>query len=164
MTNPAQEETIWLRGENGVVFEQRLPLTEGFADRITKGYMARVANAAGEPYVEHVPAPEPAQAGPGVPADPTAPPATSGDPDVPPPASTGPVPITGPTAPSPPDLKKDLKPTFVGYAVRHVVKPDGSRWTPDEGDAATKHDLADAIAAWAARVGVTFLDAPAGGA
>jgi hypothetical protein len=151
----AQEETIWLRGENGIVFEQRLPLTEGFADRITKGYMSRVANAAGDPYVEHAAPPAPAPAGPGAPADPTAPPAT--------PVSTGPVPFTGPTAPNPPDLKKDRKADFVGYVVRYVVKPDGSRWTPDEGDAATKHDLHDAIAAWATRTGVSYLDA-AGGA
>jgi hypothetical protein len=146
------------------VFEQRIPLTEGFADRITKGYIARVANAAGDPYVEHVATPEPAPAGAGAPADSTAPPATPADADVPPPVPTGPVPITGPTAPNPPDLKKDRKADFVGYCVRYVVKADGSRWTPDEGDAATKHDMADAIAIWAARTGVTFLDAPTGGA
>ena len=130
------EQTIWLRGENGIVFEQRYPLTEGFADRITKGYITRVANADGDPYVEDAPASAPA-------ADPTAPP-------------------PGPTAPTPPDVKRNSKAELVGYVVRHVVKPDGSRWTPDDGDAATKHDLADAINDWATRTAVTFVDAPAG--
>lgn len=36
------EETVYLRGEGGVVRRHKLPLPEGIADRLAKGYIRRV--------------------------------------------------------------------------------------------------------------------------
>lgn len=44
------DETMWLRGESGVVREHKLPLPEGIAHRLAKGYIARV-NPDGSPWV-----------------------------------------------------------------------------------------------------------------
>jgi len=42
---------MYLRGEGGSIIGMDLPLAEGIADRLTKGYLKRV-NADGSPYVE----------------------------------------------------------------------------------------------------------------
>lgn len=45
-------EHVFVRGEGGSVFKLDLPLHETIADRLAKGYLTRVANADGDPYVE----------------------------------------------------------------------------------------------------------------
>ncbi|MGN8024699.1 hypothetical protein [Microbacterium sp. 22242] len=47
-----RNEAIFLRGEGGSVFKLDLPLHEAIAERLEKGYLTRVANADGDPYVE----------------------------------------------------------------------------------------------------------------
>lgn len=42
-------ETVYLRGENGVVLEHKLPLPDGITHRMTKGYITRV-NADGSTW------------------------------------------------------------------------------------------------------------------
>lgn len=51
-------ETGWFRGAGGVTWEMNLPLAEGMADQLTKGYLTRV-NADGSPYAEPAAAGEP---------------------------------------------------------------------------------------------------------
>jgi len=48
------EETphVFIRGEAGAVFKLDLPLSEPIQDRLLKGYLTRVADADGSPYVE----------------------------------------------------------------------------------------------------------------
>jgi hypothetical protein len=46
-TNP---ETVFIRGEGGAIFEMSLPLSEAIEERLTKGYLRRVQNAAGDPW------------------------------------------------------------------------------------------------------------------
>lgn len=45
-------DQVFIRGESGVVLLYDLPLHEAIEDRLRKGYLKRVANAAGDPYVE----------------------------------------------------------------------------------------------------------------
>lgn len=43
---------VFVRGEGGSVFKLDLPLHETIEERLSKGYLVRVANADGDPYVE----------------------------------------------------------------------------------------------------------------
>lgn len=47
-----EAEHVFIRGEGGSVFKLDLPLHEDIANRLTKGYIQRVANAEGDPYIE----------------------------------------------------------------------------------------------------------------
>ena len=49
---PQDAAHVFLRGEGGSVFKLDLPLHETIEDRLLKGYMVRVANAAGDVYLE----------------------------------------------------------------------------------------------------------------
>lgn len=48
-------ETGWYRTEGGSVLEMDHPLPEGIAQRVAKGDIRRVANAAGDPLEEPAP-------------------------------------------------------------------------------------------------------------
>jgi len=50
--NEPEVEHIFVRGEGGAVFKLDLPLHESIEERLAKGYIQRVANADGDPYVE----------------------------------------------------------------------------------------------------------------
>jgi len=56
MTNkediPQEAPHVFIRGEGGSVFKLDLPLHEDIETRLIKGYLTRVANAEGDPYVE----------------------------------------------------------------------------------------------------------------
>ena len=43
---------VFIRGEGGGVYKLDLPLSEPIEDRLAKGYLTRVANEEGDPYVE----------------------------------------------------------------------------------------------------------------
>lgn len=43
-------ETGWYRTESGTILEMDLPLPEGIAQRVVRGEIVRVANAAGDPW------------------------------------------------------------------------------------------------------------------
>ncbi|MGH3704199.1 MAG: hypothetical protein ACRDT9_06175 [Agromyces sp.] len=47
-----EKEHVFVRGEGGSVFKLDLPLHETITERLSKGYLTRVANADGDPYVE----------------------------------------------------------------------------------------------------------------
>lgn len=47
---PAEPEHIFVRGEGGSVFKLDLPLHETIEDRLHRGHLVRVANAAGNAY------------------------------------------------------------------------------------------------------------------
>lgn len=51
------EETVYIRGENGLVMEHRLPLPDGVAHRLAKGYLQQV-NADGSPLSDQPAAPD----------------------------------------------------------------------------------------------------------
>lgn len=51
----AGPEVAFFRGEGGVILAFDLPLPEAYREKVTKGYLVRVANAEGEPYVAPVP-------------------------------------------------------------------------------------------------------------
>ncbi|WP_433067419.1 hypothetical protein [Dactylosporangium sp. CS-033363] len=161
-------QTMWLRGENGLVLEHALPLSEPLAERLLKGYLTRVADADGSPYVE--PAPEAAVSGA---ADPTAPPAdiagTSPEtPETPEIAGTPADAADGsgisgnvterPTAPARP-TRRDRKAVWVGYVVRHVTKVDGTAWPAEEADGMSIPALEAELDRWAAATGVEFVAA-----
>jgi hypothetical protein len=58
MTDTIPEtEHIFIRGEGGTVFKMDLPLHETIEARLSKGYLTRVNNAEGDPYVEEADAP-----------------------------------------------------------------------------------------------------------
>lgn len=141
MMTPA-EEHIWLRGESGAVFPHKLPLPDGIQDRLDKGYLTRVADEHGNPYVEPVPEPEPPHDPPVTLTgdDSTPDPAASQDP----PAPAGPLPL-----PAWPRLA-DAKKAWVGYVVHNL------EIAPDEAEARTKHDLIDLVRAAAAARGQAF--------
>jgi hypothetical protein len=44
-------ETGWFRGEGGVIYEMDLPLREVMQEKVTKGYLVRVAGPDGGQYV-----------------------------------------------------------------------------------------------------------------
>lgn len=44
----------WIRGENGLVLEVYEPISEVFAQRLARGEITQVANAAGDPLEEPV--------------------------------------------------------------------------------------------------------------
>lgn len=50
-------ESIFVRGEGGSIFKLDLPLHETIADRLAKGYIVRVQNEDGDPYVPEPEAP-----------------------------------------------------------------------------------------------------------
>lgn len=88
-------ETAFYRGEGGVVWQMDLPLSDNMREKVTKGYLTRVANEAGDPYVE---------------------PAAPDSGETPPPP--------GPPAVARPPQSAS-KAEWVGYAVRaHGVLPD----------------------------------------
>ena len=94
----ADRETGFFRGEGGTVWEMDLPLPEVMQEKITKGYVVRVANADGDPY--EPPAPQ-------APDNPLAGGSDLTDGVSPQPARTAP------------------KAEWVGYAVRvHDMRPD----------------------------------------
>lgn len=47
-----EAEHVFIRGEGGAVFKLDLPLHESVEERLLKGYLVRVADAEGNPYVE----------------------------------------------------------------------------------------------------------------
>lgn len=57
MTDIPEVESVFIRGEGGSVFKLDLPLHEAIEDRLRKGYLTRVANADGDPYIESPEAP-----------------------------------------------------------------------------------------------------------
>lgn len=52
-----KQEHVFIRGEGGSIFKFDLPLHETITERLAKGYLTRVANAEGDPYVEKSNAP-----------------------------------------------------------------------------------------------------------
>lgn len=52
---------IFIRGEGGSIFKLDLPLHESIEERLSKGYIVRVANADGEAYVEGADTPKVAE-------------------------------------------------------------------------------------------------------
>lgn len=53
-TDTPTVESVFIRGEAGSVFKMDLPLSEPIEDRLRKGYLTRVADADGNPYLEGV--------------------------------------------------------------------------------------------------------------
>lgn len=51
-TESPETPHVFVRGEGGSIFKMDLPLHETIEDRLAKGYLTRVANAEGDPYVE----------------------------------------------------------------------------------------------------------------
>lgn len=45
-------ETVFIRGEAGSIFEMSLPLSPPIEERLLKGYLTRVKNADGAPWVD----------------------------------------------------------------------------------------------------------------
>lgn len=102
---------VFILGEGGAVIKMGLPLHETITDRLLKGYLTRVANAKGDPYV----APEPDATGAGQE------PAVAG------------LPTERPAI-------TDSKPEWVGWAVAESTRL-GEPITPDDAEALTKTDL-----------------------
>lgn len=56
-TESPETPHVFVRGEGGSIFKLDLPLHESIEDRLAKGYLTRVANADGDPYVPEPEAP-----------------------------------------------------------------------------------------------------------
>src|SRR6185436_321470 len=100
------KEQWFIKGENGVTMVYDLPLHEDIANRLKKGYLTRVADLDGNPYVEpESKAPDGEQS-------------TSDD-----------EPPVDPPVKLPPPSKSASKADWVGYAVHH------GGMSPDDADA-----------------------------
>jgi hypothetical protein len=125
---PTEAPHVFIRGEGGSVFKLDLPLHESITERLLKGYLVRVANADGDPYVEdEVPNLEIAEAA-----------LEDGDP-----ADVTPAVIEAAGLPTVRPELSALKAEWVGWAVAESARR-GHPITPDDAEALTKHDLIEA--------------------
>lgn len=58
VASETEKPFIFVQGFAGLPFKLDLPLHEALADQLTKGYLRRVANLAGDPYVPEEESPE----------------------------------------------------------------------------------------------------------